>query len=583
MTRMSRLLLATALTGLTTPVLAQTLSFEPVPFPDQDAAKREVVASSSVTIDGKSYPLAYHTLARPGDKFGDTVWGTLLNKEGQPIRDDKGEPVIANSVDFSSLLQVGDKLYSVSHIESRPGAMYVSELEQKSDGTLKILSSKPIDFSMDDGLWVPCAGSVTPWNTHLGSEEYPPNARTVENAKSLDDISKYYKPMVRYFDVNPDTMTLAAFKTNFRPYSYGYPTEVTVAEDGSAKAKKHYAMGRVAVELAYVMPDRKTAYISDDGTNVGLFRFVADVPGNLDAGQLFAAKWIQTGDQGAGAADIEWIDLGHATTDEVAKAIKSGVRFSDIFEVGERKEDGTCPAGFASANAEASPECLKVKPGMDAVASRVETRRYASMKGATTEFRKMEGITFDPSSNTMFLSMSEVSKGMEDAAKDNKYDMGGNNDIRVSANKCGAVYALDLNKDFVATGIKSLVEGKPSNYAEGSEYAGNSCEIDGIANPDNLTFMTGYNTLIIGEDTGSGHQNDAVWAYNLADKKLTRIETTPYGAETTSVYWYKDVNGHGYLMSVVQHPYGESDQDKLENPADARAYMGYIGPFPVLN
>lgn len=583
MTRISRLLMATALAGLTTPTLAQTLSFEPVPFPSDDAAKREVVATPSVTIDGKSYPIGYHVLARPGDKFGDTVWGTLRDNKGMAIKDEKGDPVVANSVDFSSLLKVGDKLYSVSHIESRPGAMYVSELEQKADGTLKIVSSKPIDFSMDDGLWVPCAGSVTPWQTHLGSEEYPPNARTIEEAKSLDDISKYYKPMVRYFGVNPDAMTLDAFKANFRPYSYGYPTEVTVKTGGSTTAKKHYAMGRVAVELAYVMPDKKTAYISDDGTNVGLFRFVADEAGNLDAGQLYAAKWVQTNGEGAGAASIEWIDLGHANTDEVAKAIKSGVKFSDIFEVGTRNEDGTCPTGFATANAEAKAECLKVKPGMDTVASRIETRRYASMKGATTEFRKMEGITFDAKSNTMFLSMSEISKGMEDAAKDNKYDAGGNNDIRVSANKCGAVYALDLNENYVATSMKSLVEGKPSNYAETSEYAGNTCDIEGIANPDNLTFMTGYDTLIIGEDTGSGHQNDAVWAYNLNDKKLTRIETTPYGAETTSVYWYNDVNGHGYLMSVVQHPYGESDEDKLKDPADARAYMGYIGPFPAVN
>ena len=31
----------------------------------------------------------------------------------------------------------------------------------------------------DWGLWVPCAGSVTPWGTHLGSEEYEPDAAKV--------------------------------------------------------------------------------------------------------------------------------------------------------------------------------------------------------------------------------------------------------------------------------------------------------------------------------------------------------------------------------------------------------------------
>lgn len=27
------------------------------------------------------------------------------------------------------------------------------------------------------GLWTPCAGSVTPWNTHIGSEEYEPDGK----------------------------------------------------------------------------------------------------------------------------------------------------------------------------------------------------------------------------------------------------------------------------------------------------------------------------------------------------------------------------------------------------------------------
>ena len=37
-------------------------------------------------------------------------------------------------------------------------------------------------------------------------------------------------------------------------------------------------------------------------------------------------------------------------------------------------------------------ECLKVKDGMEQLASRLETTPHASIKGATTEFRKMEGL-----------------------------------------------------------------------------------------------------------------------------------------------------------------------------------------------
>ncbi|MCB1486125.1 MAG: DUF839 domain-containing protein, partial [Bauldia sp.] len=471
---------------------------------------------------------------------------------------------------------------------SRPGAMYLSELKADEEGKLTIVSTKPIDFSAVGGLWVPCAGSVTPWGTHLGSEEYPPDARAIEAATAMDQIDDYYKPMIRYAGFDPETVTIEDFKAAFNPYRFGYPTEIAVKEDGSYTVAKHRAMGRLAVELAKMMPDQKTAYISDDGTNVGMFMFVADKAGDLSAGTLYAAKWNQTSADDAGAADLTWVNLGHADDASVTEGIARGVTFTDLFETAEMGEDGSCPAGFLSSNAEGRIECLKVKPGMEMLASRLETRRYASMLGATTEFRKEEGITLDPATNSLFVAMSEVQNGMEDMAKDGKYDKGGRNDIRVAANPCGAVYKIGLEPDstigsnFVGKALTTLVSGKPTTYDEGSPYAGNTCDIDGIANPDNLTFMDGYGTLIIGEDTGSGHQNDAIWAYNIADGGLTRIFSTPYGSETTSPYFYSNVGGHGYLIAVVQHPYGESDEDKLADPADARAYIGYIGPFPAL-
>jgi len=586
------LLATTALMFVGTGAIAAELNFTPVPFPGTDAEKRAVLASESVDIDGQKHPIGYHVLARSGDKFGDNTFALLTDKDSKPVKSSDGSEHISVDADFTSLLPVGDKLFSVTHFESRPGAMYLSELNQADDGTLTIKSTKPIDFSAFEGLWVPCAGSVTPWNTHLGSEEYPPDARGVENAKSMDEIDDYYKPMIRYVGFDPATVTIDEFKAGFNPFAYGYPTEITVKEDGSYTVDKHYAMGRVAVELAKVMPDEKTVYISDDGTNVGFFMFVADVAGKLDAGTLYAAKWNQTLSTGAGAADISWVNLGHANSADVSKAIKDDVKFSDLFETADIADDGSCPAGFMTSNAEERAECLKVKPGMEMLASRLETRRYASMLGATTEFRKEEGITLDPATKTLFVAMSEVNSGMENAAKGGKptdrYEKGGNNDIRLTANNCGAVYALPLvtddtiGSDYVVKSTHTLVAGVPTTYADDSPYAGNTCDIDGIANPDNVTFMEGYNTLIIGEDTGSGHQNDVVWAYNMATGKLTRIFSTPYGSETTSPYFYGNVGGHAYLTAVVQHPYGESDEDKLADPTDARAYVGYIGPFPAL-
>ncbi|MCO6185120.1 PhoX family phosphatase [Rhizobium sp. L1K21] len=576
------LLTATALCSISGAAMAGTLQFKGIDAPTEDADKRQVRVSTSVTIDGKEYPLAWHTMARAGQKIGEKEFGVLTDAKGTPLYNIDGTPAVQDSADFTSILPVGSKLFSITHFESRPAAMYISELKQDADGNMTPISTRPVDFSSVGGLWVPCAGSVTPWNTHLGSEEYSPNADEVERARTYGQLDDYMLPMARYFGVDTATAPISAFKDVFKPYNYGYPVEVKVTnENGDTDVTKHYAMGRGAVELAYVMPDLKTAYITDDGTNTGLYRFVADKEGDLSAGQLYAAQWNQTSDEGAGAADIKWIDLGHATDAELEVAINLGAKFSDIFDSERFDDDGNCPEGFLPSNAEGRSECLKVKPGMEKLASRLETRRYASMHGATTEFRKMEGLAFDPDGKRLFLAMSEVERGMEDNIKDGKYDLGGRNAVKVAANPCGAVYEMPFGDDYVVTSMKSFVEGKPHEYTDGP-YAGQTCDIDGVANPDNLTFIPGYNTLIIAEDTGSGHQNDATWAVNTETKEMTRITTTPYGSENTSTDWFANVNGHAYLTTVVQHPYGESDEDKLENPEDARAYVGYIGPFPVL-
>jgi secreted PhoX family phosphatase len=224
----------------------------------------------------------------------------------------------------------------------------------------------------------------------------------------------------------------------------------------------------------------------------------------------------------------------------------------------------------------------------EAIISRLETRRYAALKGATTEFRKVEGITYNPERRTAYIAMSEVNKGMLAAGSAASNHKGGNDHIAVTRNDCGAVYAMrvggvvkdttgtEIPSQYVARTMDGLVAGKPV-----SGDPKNTCDINGIANPDNITYLPKYNSLIIGEDTGSGHRNDAVWNYNLLNGQLTRLQTTPYGSETTSVYWYPNLNDHGYLMSVIQHPYGESDQDLSGGFNDERGYVGYF-KFPAL-
>ena len=129
----------------------------------------------------------------------------------------------------------------------------------------------------------------------------------------------------------------------------------------------------------------------------------------------------------------------------------------------------------------------------------------------------------------------------------------------------------------------AVLVGTPTTYPPGSGYERNKCSISGLANPDNLAFVDGYATLVVGEDSTTGHQNDVLWAWDLREGRLDRILTGPYGAETTSPYWYGDRGGHGYLMGVVQHPFAQSDRDQLQDPSELAGSVGYIGPFPATN
>ena len=604
-----------ALLGLVLPgtMQAGSLTFAAVDVPVTDQDKRTILASPRVVIEGVEHRSGFHPILRSGDRFSanhqepatEAIFGKLVDIQGKDILQEDGSPRISSNNDFASLINLGPgALFMVSHFETLPGAMYLTELLQNPDtGHLTAVDTRPIDFSVVGGGWLHCAGSLTPWNTHLGSEEYEPDARTFDVTVSYG-ANERVELMAQYFPGG---------KADLNPYHYGWPVEVRVLNGGKdTKVVKHYAMGRVSLELAYVLPDKRTAYLTDDGTGVGLYLFVADTPGDLRSGTLYAAQWTQQpgNEEQGGQAKLGWHNLGPAKRSQIAAALKTKIGFAELFETANIDPDdgGRCAAGYVSTNhghdtgqPYVGHECLKLRPGTIAgvpigvLASRLETRRYAAMRGATTEFRKMEGITYDPHERRLYLAMSEISKGME-GDSNSEFDRGGPNHIRLPKNECGVVYSLGLKggvkdsdgapiaSNLVAYDMKGVLAGRPANYPDGDPFAGNTCDVNRIANPDNLTFISGYSTLIIAEDSGSGHQNDAVWAYHVETRALTRIQTTPYGSEATAVYFYPNVNGWAYIMSVVQHPYGDSDSDqyRIGSLAD-RAYTGYLGPFPRMD
>lgn len=559
------------------------VEFESIPVPSTTTEQNTLHSSTSVTVDGVSQNIGFSKLIQTAQIDNGEVFGLLKDINDSILYMDDGKPYICNGtsnpdgsgsgVDFFSIIQKNNKIFMVSQFECQIGAYYISELDQNHKTgqlSLKPNTLQYISQRSEFGGYVHCAGVTTPWGSHLGSEEYEPNAKILKTDGTLDD---YYNHISVYWGGD---------LTKANPYYYGWTPEITIDNNSNTHYTKHYSMGRMSHELSYVMPDQRSIYLSDDGTNSGLFLYVANKEQNLSAGTLYAAKWIQTSSENGGSANLSWIKLGQATDSEIRAMLdpdnnistNDGLNFKDIFE-SQNVDQVTsgCNRGFTSINTRSGFECLKIKPGMQKAAAYLETRRYAAMMGATTEFRKAEGITFDKNSNRLFIGISSIGKGMED---DSSYDLGGNNHIKLASNYCGAVYALDLDKsvtlnsNYIAKNIYAIVSGSPIK----EDIDGNRCSLDGISNPDNITFLDGSSTLMIAEDT-SNHKNNMVWAYDTKTKKLTRVLSTPLGAEATSLFWHKNINGFGYIGVVTQHP--------SSNSTDAgESSVGVIGPIKNL-
>jgi len=176
-----------------------------------------------------------------GAKLGQHTFGQLVDANAQAIIMQDGKSIVSKENDFSSLIPIEDKLFMISQFESRPSVMYLTDLNQNTDtGLLTATATRPIDFSGIKGGWSHCAGSVTPWNSHLGSEEYEPDAE--QHDIKTGRIDSYYQPMARFYEGD-------LLKPN--PYDYGHIIEIKLIDtEGTTEVRKHYAMGRLSFELA---------------------------------------------------------------------------------------------------------------------------------------------------------------------------------------------------------------------------------------------------------------------------------------------------------------------------------------------
>jgi len=160
--------------------------------------------------------------------------------------------------------------------ESNNGGVAMLDINFNQNTKLwNVTNSKYVDFSAYGRTSKNCSGTVTPWGTIITSEEVG----------------------TTYNDINNDGY-----------YDYGWQVEI------NPKTKqvidKHWAMGRFAHENAVVHKNWRTVYQGADSGSGHLYKFVADFPGDLSSGKLYAYKGSKTGGSG------QWIRIPNDTKNQ---------------------------------------------------------------------------------------------------------------------------------------------------------------------------------------------------------------------------------------------------------------------------
>ena len=580
---------------VTKPANLKTATFTAMAAPIAIADRAKTSVSSKLKIDwddstSSEYQLGYKSFFETGNTVpkwggGEIIAGGYFNANGDPIMDTSvpasPRQFFSDCPDGSSLIHLdgaqvegvnnpvfhvvqfeyaSQNLAGASEYGNLPSPIAILTLDQnQTTGHLVLKKYFNVDTSAVHGLWITCGASMSPWNTHLSSEEYEPDAfEQGIGGPSPKGISKNF-----FGD-----------EAAAKPYNYGHLPEVIVNKDGSGSIVKHFCMGRISHELVHVMPDNRTVIMGDDYTNGGFFMFIADVAKDLSAGKLYVAKYVSELTESS-TGQIKWIELGHATSQEIEKMVNvDNIQPSDIMESLTTNPND---ASYTKIILAKKKLWVKVKPGMEKAAAFLETHRYAALKGGSMAFTKMEGTTINIKDKVAYSALANIQNSM---IKDNAAWVAAHNVSFTKKITAGGVLAHDLtagqsttdgqpiNSEWIPYQSKMLLMGEDITV----DSLGNTANPDKIASPDNLKFSETLRTLFIGEDSGN-HPNNFLWAYNV-DTKVdpVRLLSTPAGAESTGLHAVDSVNGWTYIMSNFQHA---GDMKSLSEDLKAATLANY--------
>ena len=605
------------------------------PSPNNAAAMATMAVGSKLTVnfDDKSqqvYDLGYQGFFNTGDSVNRTGGGKVIaggyfdangnpittiksadgtaaaltgySKDSAPTEWSKAGQIFSDCVDGSSLFSIpgapSNTVHAVVQYEYNsnaygmlPSPISVLTLDQNPDtGKLTLKSYHNVNTFANDshGLWIPCGGSLSPWGTHLSSEEYHPDAFDQGDNQSLSTLRAFSQNAFGNADANP--------------YWYGHLPEVTVKTDGTADFKKYYNLGRYSRELVQVFPDQKTVLGGDDSNNGGLFLFVADKAGDLSSGTLYVAKYITALNE-TSTGKIQWIKLGKATSDEIkvlannsaltkvsVNASNSDLKENGIFA--STRKDPKDPS-FTEIKLSGKSAWVKLKPGQEKAAAFLETHRYAALKGGSLVFNKLEGTTVNAKDKIAYSAVSGSTSTFVAGSDHNKElplnAAAGSTPVASLAGfaKSTAGYVLQhklcggqqddtgtaINSEWVPTETSLLLAGE---QLSAPDALGNTDAAGKISQPDNLKYSEKLRTLFIGEDSGQ-HVNNFMWGYSVDSGKLERLLSCPAGAESTGLHGVEDLNGWTYILSSFQHAgeYTDATVQAVRSAVDAEINKNY--------
>ncbi|WP_076416979.1 alkaline phosphatase PhoX [Colwellia sp. UCD-KL20] len=489
--------------------LPKTIVNSPVPDTEEE---RQVVVSAL----GE-----YQIIGQTNDTFADLGAKGLPGGLGVHYGIFSGDKIIENNApDFNGYVSTGEgEGYLFTNWESYPGGVSRMKIEKDGFGNWSVAEAMMVNFDNVGGTAANCFGSVSPWGTPLSSEEW-----IVRSTVDSTTDASWNDPANTSTD-NLEALTAPDFPN---PYRYGYTVEITKATSDAPVPVKHYTIGRYEHENSTVMPDRRTVYSSQDDTGGVLFKFIANADEDLSSGTLYGAKLVQDAGSTEPATtgfDVTWIELasGDNATIEAWISEYDGINTSDYVD----GETSYMTLADVQAWADGDTNYPSVANGgsaitagqpMDDRAAFLESRQAAKMKGATAEWRKLEGISInhdraleavggvdaianeDVTAAYMYMGIADLDNTLID-------DEG---DIQLSARvkDCGGVYRAKLEENYNLARIEPVVMG--STYRS-SLTGALRCDVEQLSQPDNVIVMRD-GRIIIGED--GFQENNTLWMYD---------------------------------------------------------------------